>query len=272
MNQTGEWLGIRRRVRVVVAARRDRRAPDDRVGTNRLQRVVGLRERVLVVGRRRVLAAAVLRLPEPVHVRLVADDDVAHVGERLSDQADEGRELRLRGGVRADRRRMLRVDREDRPEVVQLRAVDRRLDVRLVRDHRRRRLVPLHGHAEVLVADVGGALPPDVAAGMELRPVVRHAVAQRVCSRPGPRRRARPAASNAARSFFTNNTLCSRPGPGQVPGDLPRFAARPNSVEVRARPPASPRRSAPDRRPAGPSRPRSPRPRAGQPPRRGRAC
>ena len=125
----GRVARVRRRVCVVVAARRDRGAPDDRIGSYRLQRVVRLRERVLVVGRRCVLAVHILRLPEAIDVRFVADDQVLHGRERLADEANEGRELRLHARVRADRGRVQRIDREDRPDVVQQRAVDRQLQI-----------------------------------------------------------------------------------------------------------------------------------------------
>ena len=74
MKTVGEWVG-RDAVRVVAAARRERAADHLHVRRDRLDRVVGPREQVLVRGRGDVAAAgAELRHPERVQVRLVADD------------------------------------------------------------------------------------------------------------------------------------------------------------------------------------------------------
>ena len=76
------------------------------------------------------------------------------LGNAGADESDEASRTRLRAGARADPVRVRGVDRENRPDVVQRGAVDRRCEVRLERDRRRRRVVPLDGHAQVAVADV----------------------------------------------------------------------------------------------------------------------
>ena len=75
---------LARRLRSVGAARRDGAADHGDVWRDHLQRVVGSSQQRLV-GRSGEIAPALveLRHPEPVQIRLVADDKVAHVRQRL---------------------------------------------------------------------------------------------------------------------------------------------------------------------------------------------
>ena len=117
--------------------------------------------------------------------------------------------------VRADRRGLRGIDREDRPDVVQLGAVDRHLQVRLERDHSRRVDVPLDGHAQVLVADV--ARPTSTRCRRTdgtsaSRPPRRSAAAPRSHSR---QRRAPPSMAIAATNFLTHALFSRRSVGGQ---------------------------------------------------------
>ena len=73
MNQTGEWLGFD--VAFALSFPRDEIAGPQTIASGRtvFSASYDCGERVLVVGCRRVVPFTVLRLPEPVHVRLVAD-------------------------------------------------------------------------------------------------------------------------------------------------------------------------------------------------------
>ena len=110
----------RRRVRVaaragpVDAPRRQRAAPDPHVLVRLLRRVVGSDEQRVVGGRGRVSAVGVeLRHPEPVEVRLVADDHVADRGHLIDDRRDVRRELPPRLARQRGRRGSGLVDREE---------------------------------------------------------------------------------------------------------------------------------------------------------------
>src|SRR5919108_1609866 len=85
-------------------ARGEGAAEDADAGGGGLDRVVAAREQVLVADRGDVAAAAAeLRLPERVEVRLVADDHVTHGRERLYHRGAEGGEIGPRGGRRRRR-------------------------------------------------------------------------------------------------------------------------------------------------------------------------
>ena len=170
MNQTGEWLGFDAALGVVVSARGDRRPPDPRVRANGFQGVIRLGERVLVVGAGCVLAVRVLRLPEAVDVRLVADDEVRDGRPGGGgDERDEARERRLRAVARADQAGLRGIDGDDELRVVRRGAGDGVLEAGVDRAG----AVPLHGDAEVGVADVVIGGPP-----------VRHCTCGTSASRP----------------------------------------------------------------------------------------
>ena len=139
---------VARRVRQVVAARREADADHVEGAVVALQLVVAVGEHGLHRGRRRGRPVAVPdRRPEARLVRLIADDDLAHVRVALHHDHRVVAEGLHRTRRRRRHRRQLRVDREDDLDVVLLRNRDHPVEERLVLDRRRRAGIPEHRDA-----------------------------------------------------------------------------------------------------------------------------
>ena len=183
----GRRGGVRRRLRQVVAAAREAEADHADPRIDLLQRVVRLREQPRIDrGRKTASGARELRPLETRLVRLVADDEVAHVWIGRRELGQEGGEVVGSGRRRGERRRADREDVEDDADTLLRRHRHDPVEERVLEDRVRPLRIPEHrdpvlGAAGRLeIAEVGGAAVVRVLAG-----VVGEAEARRLGARGG---------------------------------------------------------------------------------------